>query len=380
MQTLPDWPNTAAMMFALARAWGRRPMLRAFHQGAWVGMSWNRFGRQTAAIARALRAAGVSAGDRVLLVAENRPEFLIAEVALQAIRAVPVPAYVTNTVADHAHVLRDSGATAAIVSTPALAARVAEAGPLDTLICMEPGAASAFDWRAITAEAADFADIAAEADLIPSGALAVIIYTSGTGGAPRGVMLPHRAIMANCRSAFELLRPLKADNEIYLSFLPLSHAYEHTVGGFFLPITGTEIVYARGVEHLAADMLNVRPTIMTMVPRVLELIRNRVLGQVSREPAWKQRLFHMAIAIGRRRAIGEPLALWQRLADPILERLVRRRMGMEWTPQDKHQQLVWRGRYAEFNLVYDRGTLFGLKTGGNIDAILMSLPPEAAWA
>ncbi|WP_353229158.1 oxygen-dependent coproporphyrinogen oxidase [Novosphingobium sp.] len=73
------------------------------------------------------------------------------------------------------------------------------------------------------------------------------------------------------------------------------------------------------------------------------------------------------------RAVGEAFL-------DVYPRLVRRRMGMAWTPQDKHQQLVWRGRYAEFNLVYDRGTLFGLKTGGNIDAILMSLPPEAVWA
>jgi long-chain acyl-CoA synthetase len=113
---------------------------------------------------------------------------------------------------------------------------------------------------------------------------------------------------------------------VYLSVLPLSHAYEHTVGQFFLAITGTEIVYARGVEHLAADMLSVRPTIMTMVPRILEVIRTRMLGQIAREPAWKQRLFHMAIAIGRRRVAAERLAWWERLIDPVLERLVRRRV------------------------------------------------------
>lgn len=328
-QPVPQWPNLATMIFDLARGWGRRPMLRAYRGGAWQSVSWGAFGRAAAAAARALRQAGIGPGDRVLLVSESRPEFLIAEVALQALRAVPVPAYVTNTVADHAHVIRDSGASAAIVSTAALAGRVAEAGALELIVCMEDFAHPALrtlSWGPMVADAPGFDDIAAEAATIPPGGLAVIIYTSGTGGAPRGVMLSHRAILANCRSAYELVRPLALTDEIYLSFLPLSHAYEHTVGQFFLPITGTEIVYARGVEHLAADMLSVRPTVMTMVPRILELIRGRILGQVSREPAWKQRLFDLALAIGRRRAEQRPLALWQRAVDPLLDRLVRRKI------------------------------------------------------
>ena len=86
-------------------------------------------------------------------------------------------------------------------------------------------------------------------------------------------MLPHRSILSNCRGAFELVRPLRLQDEIYLSYLPPSHSYEHTVGMFFLPSMGTEIVYCRGVEHLAADLLAVRPTILTAVPRVLEVIR-----------------------------------------------------------------------------------------------------------
>ena len=98
-------------------------------------------------------------------------------------------------------------------------------------------------------------------------------------------MLPHRSILSNCRGAFELLRPLRLQDEVYLSYLPASHSYEHTVGLFFLPSIGTEIVYCRGVEHLAADMLTVRPTILTAVPRVLEVIRTRVLTQVARAAA-----------------------------------------------------------------------------------------------
>jgi long-chain acyl-CoA synthetase len=121
----------------------------------------------------------------------------------------------------------------------------------------------------------------------------------------------------------ELVRPLKLKDEIYLSFLPLSHAYEHTVGQFFLLSLGTEIVYARGVEYLAADMLTVRPTILTAVPRVLEVIRMRVLTQVAREKPLRQRLFQLALTIGLKRVDGKRLTMAEKLLDPILDRLVR---------------------------------------------------------
>ena len=175
----------------------------------------------------------------------------------------------------------------------------------------------------LVADTAAADDIALEAAGIPATALACLIYTSGTGGAPKGVMLPHRSILSNCRGAFELLRPLRLKDEIYLSYLPASHSYEHTVGQFFLPSIGTEIVYARGVEHLAADLLTVRPTIMTVVPRVLEVIRNRVLTQVARQTPLRQRLFQRAMAIGLKRLDAAPLTLAELLLDPLLDRLVR---------------------------------------------------------
>lgn len=154
MQTYPRWPNLAAMMFSLAKAWDRKPMLRHFRDGAWHGIVWGDFGRGAASVARNLRAAGVSAGDRVLICAENRPEYPMAETALMAIRAVPVPAYTTNSVDDHAHLLRDSGARAAIVSTAALSHRVLAAASkvhgLDLLVSLEPdppaGAAVTRQW------------------------------------------------------------------------------------------------------------------------------------------------------------------------------------------------------------------------------------------
>ena len=130
MEHYPTWPNLPAMMFALARTWPDKPLLRCFRDGAWHSIAWGEFGRMAASCARHLRAAGVAAGDRVVIVSENRPEYPIAETALMALRAVPVPTYITNTVADHAHILRDSGARAAIVSTPALAGALREAGRL----------------------------------------------------------------------------------------------------------------------------------------------------------------------------------------------------------------------------------------------------------
>jgi long-chain acyl-CoA synthetase len=136
-------------------------------------------------------------------------------------------------------------------------------------------------------------------------------------------MLPHRSILSNCRGAFELLRPLRLKDEVYLSYLPTSHSYEHTVGVFLLPSLGAEIVYARGVEHLAADMLTVQPTILTAVPRVLEVIRTRVLTQVARQPKWQQALFRRALDIGLKRVDGQRLGLLERVLDLLLDRLVR---------------------------------------------------------
>jgi long-chain acyl-CoA synthetase len=372
VETYPTWPNLAAMMFGLARAEPQRPMLRVFYDGAWQSITWGEFGRRAASLARHLRAAGISAGDRVVIVSENRPEYPIAETALMAIGAVPVPTYVTNTITDHAHILADCGAHAAIVSSAVLAARLREAGAraggLHLLVVMDQAEAHQAEgkqkdppspcgrgmgggvhasertgstdpspyplpqgeeecrvlaWPSLIADADPPDDIALEAAGIDGAALACLIYTSGTGGVPKGVMLPHRSILSNCRGAFELLRPLHLKDEIYLSYLPASHSYEHTVGQFFLPSIGTEIVYSRGVEHLAADLLDVRPTIMTVVPRVLEVIRARVLTQVARAPSWRRSLFQWAMDIGLKRLDTAPLTLWERVADPLLDRLVR---------------------------------------------------------
>ena len=329
----PGWNSLPQMMLELAVARQAKPMLRHWQGGAWRSVTWGEFAHRVAAVAAGLRAAGIGPGERVLLVSENRPEFLIADTALMAIGAVTVPTYTTNTPADHAHILRDSGARAAIVSTAALAAQVrqaaAQAGGLDLLVTMEPTQADSgrlIPWTDLEATPADLGLLRAEAEQIPPGRLACLIYTSGTGGAPKGVMLPHRAMLANREGVATIAHKLRLEGETYLSFLPLSHSYEHTVGGFLLPSLGVEVVYSRGADRIAAEFQEIRPAVVTAVPRLFEVLRARILAGVEKEGGLKETLFHRALSLGLRRMDGPPLGLLEKVQDAVLDRLVRQKV------------------------------------------------------
>lgn len=222
-----------AMFFANTAEIGDRPFLWAKRDGDWRPTTGSNARNQAAALTNALISLGVSKGDRVALVAESRPEWMIADIAIMATGGIAVPAYTTNQVSDHVHVLRDSGAKGAIVSGPALAKNLlpaaAEAG-LDFIVAMEPlteapdGIAIHLWDDVIAAHGGDAPDASGVARTDTS----CLIYTSGTGGVPKGVMLSHGAIISNCKGAYDLLLNLGLDDEKFLSFLPLSHSYEHT--------------------------------------------------------------------------------------------------------------------------------------------------------
>ncbi len=325
------WPSLPAMMLNRAAEWADRPLFRHWQGGAWQSLKWGDFAVQVAAVAAFLRARGVAPGDRVLLVSENRPEFPIADTAVMAIGAITVPTYTTNLAADHAHILRDSGARAAIVSTRKLAEKVLEgaglANGLDLLVCCEdpPAAAGlvAHPWSEALATQADAAALTAEAEQISPEAIACLIYTSGTGGLPKGVMLPHRALLANRDGVAPLAERLQLSGKPYLSFLPLSHSYEHTVGGFLLPSLGLEVVYSRGADRLSAELAEIQPAVITAVPRLFEVLRGRILAGLEKEKPWKRALFDRAVALGLRRMDGPPLGLFEKLQDLVLDKLVR---------------------------------------------------------
>lgn len=325
------WPTLPAMMLARAAEWPDRPLFRHWRGGAWRSLVWGEFAVAVASVATFLRSHGVAPGDRVLLVSENRPEFPIADTAIMAAGAITVPTYTTNLPADHAHILRDSGARAAIVSTRRLAERVLEgahlADGLDLLICEEDppprNGLVGHRWEEALATPGDVAALAAECEAGSSESLACLIYTSGTGGPPKGVMLPHRALLANRAGVLPLAERLDFAGQPYLSFLPLSHAYEHTVGGFLLPSLGMEVVYSRGADRLAHELAEIRPVVLTAVPRLFEVLRGRILQGLEKETPFKRRLFDRTVELGLRRLDGPPLGPIARLQDLVLERLVR---------------------------------------------------------
>jgi len=307
MRTFEHFPNLVSMFLTRAAEGGDKPFLWAKRDAEWRSISWKEAADQVASLAVGLKALGLRPGDRVALISENRPEWCIADLAIMAAGCVTVPTYTTNTERDHLHILENSGARAAFVSTAKLAKTFMPAAMRSsncrTVIGFEPlriGQSGDIDFPL-------YADLVANAEPAPIIAdfrredLACIIYTSGTGGAPRGVRQHHGAILCNVEGAAAVIaEDFGWGEEIFLSFLPASHAYEHT-GGQFLPIgLGGQIYYSEGMEKLASNIEEVRPTIMVVVPRLFEVLRQRILKSVEKQGAVSNYLLRRALDIGAR--------------------------------------------------------------------------------
>ncbi len=325
MRQLEHFPNLVTMFFTRARERGDAPFLWRKVAGQWTAITWADAARQVASLAAGLKAIGLAPGNRVMLVAENRPEWCISDLAIMAAGCVTVPTYITNTERDHAHIIDNSGACAVIVSTPKLAKvlmpAVLRASQTQIVIGideMRVGQGVEYhDWRRLIADhPAEPGDIAAD---FARTDLACIIYTSGTGGSPRGVMQHHGAILHNVAGCVDIV---SADfgwtDEVFLSFLPLSHAYEHS-GGQFLPIgLGGQIYYAEGLEKLASNIEETRPTIMVVVPRLFEVLRTRIIKAIEKQGGLSSYLLATALDIGARDYDGR-----LRLVDRPKQLLVR---------------------------------------------------------
>ena len=330
-----DWPNLVTMFFRQADRYGERPLLWHKREGRYVPLTWREVAVQVCMLARGLRNLGIIPGDRVVLAAENRPAWPIADLAIMAIAAVTVPAYTTNTEADHLHILENSGAAAVILSTRKLANQLLPAGmrcpnvrhviSIDDLGLHQRPAFEVLTWREVMARGERSHDnIRARAAQIQRNDTACIIYTSGTGGAPKGVMLHHGAILSNLRGAKEVLAELGLGDEVFLSFLPLSHAYEHTVGQFLPIVLGAEIYYAESADRVPANLREARPTIVMAVPRFFEIMQQRIMHGVRKQGGMREKLFLAALSLGRRRYLHpRNFGIGARIVDFFLDKLVR---------------------------------------------------------
>ncbi|HTN14961.1 MAG TPA: AMP-dependent synthetase/ligase [Sphingomonadaceae bacterium] len=335
--------NLVTLFLQRADELGDQPFLWAKQGDGWHSQSWAEVARAICLLAENLRKLGLREGDRVALVSENRPEWCIADLAIMAAGCITVPAYTTNTERDHQHVLDNSGARVVIVSNEKLAKpllpAVMTSGIAEHVIGIEnlnrhqSGTFDFHSWSEMLAGDADAARAAVERRIAGIGrdVTACIIYTSGTGGAPRGVMLHHGAILCNIDGAADLLvEDFGWGEEIFLSFLPLSHAYEHT-GGQFLPIgLGAQIYYAEGLDKLASNIEEVRPTIMVVVPRLFEVLRTRIMKQVEKQGRVANYLMDRALRIGelaftgRKRLRDAPMNL---ILEKTLRPKIRERFG-----------------------------------------------------
>jgi long-chain acyl-CoA synthetase len=343
LQDIDNAQNLVEIFLKRADEKGDAPFLGHKTGGQWVTQSWRSAAEHVCLLAEALRAMGLEDGDRVALVSENRPEWCIADLAIMAAGCITVPTYTTNTRRDHAHILDNSGARAVFVSTEKLLAplvgAIGQTGLVEHVIGIDDlkrQQSGSFEYHAwaglITGDAAAArAAVDDRISRIERSETACLIYTSGTGGAPRGVMQHHGAILCNVAGAAEvLIEDFGITDERFLSFLPLSHAYEHS-GGQYLPIgVGAEIFYSEGLEKLASNIEETRPTIMVVVPRLFEVLRTRIMKQIEKQGKVANFMMDAALRIagnskdGKKRLRDKPLDF---LVEKTLRPKIRQKFG-----------------------------------------------------
>ncbi len=345
-------PKTLISIFLDSVAQHRKPALfmrrlaDTAGRGRWESLSSERARADVESLALGLAALGVRRGDRVALLSENRYEWAVTDLATLGQGAVTVPIYPTLTAPQCRYILDNAEARVCVLSNAAQLEKllaVADALPrLTTLVVMDPPPASRDSrvsaWSAVHADgerrlAADPNEFRALADATRPGDLATIIYTSGTTGEPKGAMLTHENIASNVEACLRVVELKSTDS--CLSFLPLCHIFERMAGLYAMLAAGATIAYARSVDTVAADAQEVRPTILTGVPRFYEKVYARVMDNAATQPPLRRAIFSWGVGVGRQvaqlRFQGKPagllLGFLATVADRLVGAKVRARIG-----------------------------------------------------
>lgn len=281
-----------------------------------VPITGREFEEKTRAYAAVIRDLGLKRGDKLTLQSENCAEWALLDWGCHVVGVILVPIYPTLPPDQTQYIVNDCESKLMVSSTEEQQAKVADLTLPKILL-------SEITKRAETAQMS-VEEWETEIDKAHPEDLATIIYTSGTTGDPKGVMLPHRAILTVCREATNEIE--FRDDDIFLTFLPMSHVYER-VAGQALPVScGAIMAYSKGLASLANEMMTVRPTVMLCVPRFLEATMDKILDGVKKQKPIQQKLFHWALDQGSKKADGK-FAPFAGILDKLVGAKVREKTG-----------------------------------------------------
>ena len=309
-------------------------------EGKFLSLSWLEVQKKVNALAKGLISLGILKGDRVVILSENRPEWQIADLAIMSIGGITVPAYTTSTTSDYKHIINHSEARCIIVSSNDLALKAIPAtlnSKCKNVILIDEDKKK-FDeplyftnWNDLIEQnnnSKNDNDLEENIKSQKRTDTACIIYTSGTGGSPKGVMLSHGAMLTNCTGAQELLKNLISDlSEIrFLSWLPLSHSYEHTLQFYEMGI-GAQIYYAEGIDKLLVNMSEVKPHFMTAVPRFYDSLHTRISQGLKKQGKLSQLFFSTTLKLGKKKYNNQKMTSMEKVLNGIMDKIVRKKVN-----------------------------------------------------
>ncbi len=276
-------------------------------------------------------------GERCLLVSENRPEWLISDIAIMLAGGITVPSYITYTEKDYEFIIDDCEPTIIIVSNQILFNKLKDVIPkkkfIKKIVLFDEIKKNILsdqiiELKNILSSTLNFDENNPIIDLNRKDP-ACIIYTSGTGGNPKGVVLSHGGILSNCEGAINLIKPILSNKTRFLTWLPLSHSYEHTVQ--FVQISvGAKIYYAEGIDKLLKNMSECKPEIMTAVPRFYQNLYQKINGNFKKQTGFKKKIINATISLGNKKLNKDKLNFLQYLTNQICEILVRKKIKKQF--------------------------------------------------
>ena len=274
----------------------------------------------------------IKKGDRCLLVSENRPEWMISDLSIMLSQGITVPAYTTYTERDYEYIIDDCTPTIIIISDKIQYEKIKNIIPKKNFIkkiiffenienTNDELNLKIYDiFKKNNCNNKNFLDLK-----IQRKDMACIIYTSGTQGNPKGVMLSHGGILNNCEGAYELLKTFISKKPNFLTWLPLSHSYEHTIQ-FVQIVVGAKVFYAESIDKLIKNMNDCSPEIMTAVPRFYQNLYQKINTSFGKATGLKKFLLTQTLKLGKKKLNKQSFSLIQNLLHSICEKLVRKKI------------------------------------------------------